>query len=72
MWRTLQPDPAAILKKTVKCRPCTVLQHETNVGKTLTAHSVPMLPAWIRQEERIGIGDSEAGTLSREPAVDLG
>ena len=70
--RELQPDPAASLKKTVEGRPRTVRQDEIHVGKTLPAHSVPMLPAWIRQEERIGIGDSEAGTLSREPAVDLG
>src|SRR5262245_7599394 len=30
-----------------------------------------MLPAWIRQEKRLGIGDSEARTLSSELAVDL-
>src|ERR1700761_8745527 len=71
IWRTLQPDPAAILKKAVECRPRTVLQHEIHVGKTLPAYSVPMLPARIRQEERLRIGDSEARTLSSELAVDL-
>src|ERR1700754_427877 len=71
--RALQPSPVAILKKTVECPPRTVLQHEVHVGKTLPAYSVPMLPAQIiRREKRLGIGDSEARTLSSELTVDLG
>src|SRR5215831_17689992 len=69
--RALQPDPAAILKKTVECCPRTVLQYEIHVGKTLPAYSVPMFPARIRQEKRLGIGNSEARALSGELAVDL-
>jgi len=44
---------------------------EIHVGKTLPAHSVPMLPAWIGRKERLGIGDSEARTFGSELAVDL-
>src|SRR5262245_12052056 len=67
----LEPDPAAILEKAVESFPRTVRQHEIHVRKTLPAHPAPMLPAWIRQEERLGIGDPEARALSRELVVDL-
>src|ERR1700754_451161 len=70
--RALQPDPAAIFKKAVECRPRAVLQHEIHVRKTLPAYAVPMLPARIRREERHGISNAEAGTFSSELAVDLG